>query len=143
MSLTPTSSTITRSRTYAAAPLAATLIGNIPLDVNLALYRGDDFDLDVIVTDASGQPFDLTGHTAAAEIRADTVTDEVMATFTCTISTNVVHLHLDDLESAKLAGNGVWDVQITSAGGAGPAGVVTTLAHGTVTITPDVTRPQP
>lgn len=118
-------------------PTAGQSVGTLPVVVDLVLYRGDDFYLDVTVTDTGGGPFDLTGYTASAQVRvsADTA-DPPAATFTATIAANVIHLHLANVAAAGLPPLGVWDVQITDA-----AGVVTTLAYGAVTTTPDVTRP--
>ena len=119
-----------------AAALAAQSAGSLPLAVDLVLYRGDDFYLDVAVTDAGGAPFDLTGYTAAAQIRATPDTaDPPAATFTATITGSTVQLHLPSDESGGVPAVAAWDVQITK------AGIVTTLAFGAVATTLDVTRP--
>ncbi len=123
---------------FDADVLASTsVVGTLPMQVDLILYRGDDFFLDIAVTDADGAPVDLTGYTATSQLRAtaDTV-DPPMGSFTCTTSTNVVHLHLPAANAKGLAHTAVWDVQIADAGG-----VITTLAYGAATIQPDVTRP--
>jgi len=117
-----------------AAPAATQAVGTLPLAVDLVLYRGDDFYLDVAVTDDAGQPFTLAGYTPAAQVRQTTDAAEIVATFVATVSTNVVHLHLTAAVAVGLT-DGVWDVQVTSA-----AGEVTTLAFGAVRVTHDVTR---
>ena len=115
---------------------AAQTLGTLPLNVNLVLYRGDDFYLDVTVVDTNGGAVDLTGFTAQAELRPDTTAGTALASFTETISGNVIHLHLPASEALNLLPDTVWDVQLTDA-----TGVVTTLAYGDATTTPDVTRP--
>jgi len=123
--------------TAVADPLAAIVVGTLPLAVDLVLYRGDDFYLDVTVTNSSGGAFDLTGFTAASQVRVSPdEPDPPAATFTATIAANVIHLHLPHGEADALPVTGAWDVQIKDA-----TGVVTTLAFGAVTTTPDVTRP--
>lgn len=122
---------------FEVAPLNA-VAGSLPLQVDLTLYRGDDFFLDVEVTDSGGAPFDLTGYTAAAQIRATAdAADPPAASFDPVIAGSTIHLHLPHGEATGLpTPNGAWDVQITDA-----TGIVTTLAFGAVTTTPDVTRP--
>jgi len=121
--------------TFAAAA-ASQSVGTLPAQVDLVLYRGDDFYLDITVTDTGGGAVDLTGYTATAQVRLSTESSEILATFVGTTAANVVHLHLDDPEASKLTADAVWDVQV-----AGPSGDVTTLAFGAVHATPDVTRP--
>ena len=106
-----------------------------PQVVNLVLYQGDDFYLDLTVTNPDTTPFDLTGYTPTSQIK-DQVGGSVLASFTCTIGGNIVHLHLPAVQSALLTSNGVWDCEITSA-----TGLITTLVAGTVKVTADVTEP--
>lgn len=109
---------------------AAEAVGKLPAPVNLTIYQGDDFFLNVTVTGAN-----LTPYTPKADICV-TAGGQVVASFTATIaSPTVVALHLTSVESTKLTANAVWDVQITDA-----AGVVTTLAAGTVTVVKQVTQ---
>lgn len=123
--------------TDAAAQLAANqVVGVLPLAVDLVLYRGDDFFLDVAVVDPTGGAVDLTGYTATAQVRLDTESIDPVASFAATVSGNLVHLRLPTAQSALLMGDAVWDVQV-----ADPSGVITTLAAGALTATPDVTRP--
>jgi hypothetical protein len=110
-------------------------ISALPVEVNLALYAGDSFGpLLLTVTDPAGAPADLTGYTAAAEIRTARDGDgAALAVFTASIADNVVTLYLGADQAAKLAGGrAFWDCQIT-----GP--LTLTLASGQVDITGDVT----
>lgn len=104
----------------------------LPATVNLSLYQGDDFYLDLTVTNPDSSPADLTGATATATIKASPTAPDIMATFSATITANVVHLHLPATEAAKLAAAAVWDCQIANP-------LVTTLAAGKVTTTLQVT----
>jgi len=128
----------------AAAPLAdpqaPIVVGTLPLAVDLTLYRGDDFFLDVTVTNPDGSPYPLTGYTATSQMRVEPRDpDPPVAEFTCTIdttTTNVIHLHLPGSQSQAVPDTMAWDVQIV-----GATGLVTTLAFGQATFTGDVTRP--
>lgn len=114
---------------------AAQIVGRLPQEVDLILYRGDDFFLDITVTDSGGMPIDLTGSTAAAQFRNTTEDPNALASFSATVAGNIVHLHLLASDAALLVPECVWDIQVTDS-----AGVVTTLAFGAATVTSDVTR---
>lgn len=115
---------------------AVTIIDNRPATVNLNVYAGDDMVLNIDVTDNATPPapFDLTGYTAEAQIRA-TADAPTAINLTTTVLANVVTVTIPAADSATLPAKGVWDVQVTSA-----TGIITTLAGGTVTSYPDVTR---
>jgi len=115
--------------------MARATVDLTPLAVDLVVYQGDDIYLDVTVTDANEQPMDLTGQTPKAQIRTSPPAAEVLAEFACTVSSNVIHMHLLALDAAKLNAAASWDVQITSAGG-----VIRTLVYGAVRPTLEVTR---
>ena len=126
---------------YAATPTAAAdtttpTVSGLPTPVNLALYQGDDFYMDLTVDNPDGTPADLTGAVASALIRsAPGAADPPMATITATVDValSVVHLHLPHTEAANLAAGGAaWDCQIATPD-------VTTLAAGRVTVTAQVT----
>lgn len=104
-----------------------------PTVVDLNVYGGDDLVLKIDVTDNAGTAFDLTGYTAAAEIRATADAPTAIAFTTSTLA-NTVTISLDAATTATLPLKGVWDVQVESA-----TGVVTTLAGGKVTLYPGVT----
>lgn len=114
----------------------STTIDARPATTDLYLYAGDDLQLTLTVTDSAGAAMDLTGYTAAAQIRA-TADAPLAADFTTTIdtNTNTITLDMDGATTSALPLKGVWDVEITSA-----AGAVTTLAGGRVAVTADVTH---
>lgn len=118
----------------AAGPISA-----LPLSQDLALYAGDDFYLDLTVTNPDSTNADLTGATPKSEIRVTAADTTAIATFIATVDAvnkNVIHLHLSHTSSAGLPAAAVWDCQITDAGGN-----ITTLVAGKVTVTAEVTRP--
>lgn len=117
------------------APILRTLVGTLPCVVDLQLYQGDDAHIDVTVTDPDGNPTDLTGYTAQAQIRKRPTEAIVLAAFTATITGNVIALDLPHGEADKLGSNATWDLQVTD-----PAGLIVTLAYGIVYVTLQVTR---
>jgi hypothetical protein len=112
------------------------LVSMLPVTVNLKLYQGDDFYLDLTVTNPDGTPADLTGYTAQAQIRtAVGAPDPPEASFTASVDTSasIIHLHLPHTEAEKLtAGVNYWDCQISST-------EWFTLAAGKVTVTGEIT----
>jgi hypothetical protein len=115
--------------------MATKTVTGIPAAINLLVYAGDDLYLDLSVTNV-GAPADLTGYSAKAQIRATPADTAILATLTATIAGSTVHLHLVHTDAATLSGSAVWDCQLTD-----PIGNISTIAAGTVTVTPDVTRP--
>jgi uncharacterized protein YfaS (alpha-2-macroglobulin family) len=118
---------------YGARANPAQSVGSLPQVVNLVLYEGDDFYLTLTVTDVDGGPVDFSGATAMAQVRT-TVSDPSDVAFVPTISGNEIELHLPSTATTGLR-SGVWDCQVTY-----ESGDVQTLAHGSVTVTPQVTR---
>jgi hypothetical protein len=110
-----------------------------PADLPLDIYRGDSQRLRVKLFTAATPPappppLDLTGVVAKAEIR-DRPAGTTIIALTCTITLpNIIDLQLTAADSHKLPVAGVWDLQLTFAGGE----VKTPLA-GQVRVTPDVT----
>ncbi|HSS11135.1 MAG TPA: hypothetical protein VLL25_14710 [Acidimicrobiales bacterium] len=120
------------------SPMAAAAVGNLPQVVDLNVFQGDTFALQVVVSVAGepATPADLAGYEAASQIRSIPSAEEVLADFTATIAENVIHLLLASDQTAVLpARGGAWDVQVTAADGR-----VTTLLRGRVAVTEQVTR---
>jgi hypothetical protein len=108
--------------------------------VPLTVYRGDDHHWTFTLWTDAGQtvPYDLTGATAAGEVRAKGG-DPVIATLTCTVTQpNTVDVDLPAAESANItkAGASVWDLELTFAG---PPVRVRTVIAGAVVSTDDIT----
>lgn len=114
----------------------AGVISALPVEQDLELYQGDDFPLAVTVNNPDGSPANLTGATALAQIRATaSLTSPVLATFTATISGNVISLHLTSAMSTNLPPSCVYDCQMTDV-----SANVTTLIAGKITVTPQVSQ---
>jgi hypothetical protein len=124
--------TATLPGTTASAPPQT--IDALPVTVNLSLYAGDDFWLDLSVTNPDGSEADLEGLAALAQIRRTPTDLVVLAEFDSEIVGNVIRLHLTNQSSAALTGKAVWDCHLTN-------GTVSTLAAGRVTITQPVSKP--
>jgi hypothetical protein len=105
----------------------------LPQTVNLNLYQGDDFFLDIVVTNEDGSDYDLTNMTARAQVRATPAATEVMANFAATITDSTIHLHLVGSQAARLAPTASWDCEISGT-------ETLTLVAGTVRTTQEVTR---
>lgn len=109
-------------------------VGTLPAIINLNIYQGDDFFLDLTI--GSTPDIDLTNYTPKAEIRQNPGANLVLATFDATIvDSTTIGLHLPAAQSILLTSNCHWDVQITD-----PAGLVTTVGRGDVNVTLEVTK---
>jgi hypothetical protein len=106
-----------------------------PTLVDLELYQGDDFAVQLTVTNADNTPANLSGALARAQIRSAAPSADVAAAFSGSISANVVTLSLAHAASALLSGNYVWDCHLTY-----PGGTVATIAAGRVRVSAEVTR---
>ena len=106
---------------------------------NLFIDQGTDFSIVVDVTDATGSVLDLTGYSAAAQIRKTYGSSSASATFTTSTGTpsqGKVTLSLTDTQTSGLSsGRYVYDLDITSG-----SGVKTRVVEGQAIITPGVTR---
>ena len=112
--------------------------GELPLD----LYRGDTYQWRLILwqDEARTVPADLTGATAAAEIR-DKPGGTLLATMVCVVEQpQFINMTLpaSEWEDWCKTRSAVWDLEITM-----PGDVVLTVLRGQVTITLDVTEPVP
>ena len=104
---------------------------------NLFIDQGTDFEITVDVTQADGTALDLTGYSAAAQIRK-TYGSSQRTAFTTGISaaSGQVTMSLSDTQTSALtSGRYVYDLNITSG-----AGITTRVVEGQVIITPGVTR---
>ena len=104
---------------------------------NIFIDQGTDFSITVDVTQADGAPLNLTGYSAAAQIRKTYGSSNVSAVFTTSISAAAgqVTLSLTDTQTSVLtAGRYVYDLNITS------GSTTTRVVEGQAIITPGVTR---
>ncbi|MBO0729343.1 MAG: hypothetical protein J2P57_08800 [Acidimicrobiaceae bacterium] len=143
-----------QARTFALERLprigVPTSIAAQPAPLDLRLYAGDDFTMVLALTDAAGQPIDLSAATIRAQIREQPwppgpppvpgpgppppPPPALLGQFIIARGDSEIFLHLSAATSAILPRTSVWDVELVL------GGIVTTLASGTITMTPEVTR---
>jgi len=109
---------------------------NLPATINMQLQAGDSFAFELDVTDDVGDPWDLSECVVLAQIRP-TASGNLAGAFTPSVTeSGSLRLELPAAVSAALPRSAVWDVDVTEANG-----WVTTLAAGSITMTPEVSRP--
>lgn len=107
-----------------------------PVGTRLNIYRGDSYRwrFRLWMGRKGWRPYDLTGVTAKSEIR-NRPRGTVLAALDCAVTLpNVIDVVLTAASSRRLPVKGVWDLQLTFAGGD-----VLTLAGGDVSVKADVT----
>jgi hypothetical protein len=107
-----------------------------PQRLNLHVYRGDSGRFRVSVTDADGEPIDLTAATWDADIRKTALDDTTVGSFVVTpVDINSIDVILTAPLSRTLDDSPyVWDLEMT-------LGVeVTTLLVGELVVDQDVSR---
>lgn len=107
------------------------------LKANIVIDQGTDFSTSINVTNDDGDIVDLTGYTAAAQMRKH-YTSSNSHNFTTSISAGqgIVTISMTANTTAAItAGRYVYDCELTSSSNA-----VTRLVEGVVTVTPQVTR---
>ena len=106
---------------------------------NIFIDQHTDFSITVDVTDATGNVLNLTGYTAAAQMRKTYGSSTVSATFSTTInaSQGQVTLSLNDTQTTGLeSGRYVYDLNITKTS----SSETTRVVEGQAILTPGVTR---
>jgi hypothetical protein len=106
---------------------------------NIIVDQGTDFSTTITVKNDDGVIIDLTGYTAAAQLRkhytSETATDFTTA-FETPRSAGLLTISLSRTQTANLdSGRYVYDVEVTDA-----ANTRSRLVEGIVTISPQVTR---
>lgn len=105
---------------------------------DLRIDQGASYGLDIECQDEDGQPVDLTGFQAAAQIRYKQADQDAAAEFLCTVNAGmgVVSLELSPQQTAALCkSTAVWDCRLSA-----PGGNVSRLAEGRVVVSQEVTR---
>ena len=105
--------------------------------VNILIDQGTDFTTSVNLTDNSGGQLDLTGMSAASQIRKKHSSSNATS-FTTALENNTGTLTLslnNSVTSSLSAGRYVYDVELTDS-----ASIKSRILEGIVTITPEVTR---
>lgn len=105
---------------------------------NLYIDQGATFSATVQVFDDNGDPYNLSGYTANAQIRKNYATNTVAATFTSSVleaANGTISLSLPASTTGNLKyGRYVYDVEIAA------GNVVYRPIEGIVTVYPQVTR---
>ena len=104
---------------------------------NIFIDQGADFSITVDVTDSSGDILNMSGYTAAAQIRKTYSSSTISATFTSTVqeASGQVTIALTDTQTTALeAGRYVYDMTVTS------GSTTTRVVEGQAIVTPGVTR---
>tara|TARA_Y100000022_G_scaffold31774_1_gene25040 strand:+ start:5496 stop:5831 length:336 start_codon:yes stop_codon:yes gene_type:complete len=105
---------------------------------NIFIDQGADFSITVDVSDANGNQLNLTGYTAAAQMRKTYESSSVSATFTTSIAAadGQVTLTLTDTVTTALSpGRYVYDLVVTDG-----SSLSTRVVEGQAIVTPGVTR---
>ena len=107
---------------------------------NIFIDAGADYNTTVTVTDGTGAVYDLTGYTAAAQIRKIYESSAATVSFTVAFAsdrtTGQLDLTLTGAQTAAVtAGRYVYDLLITSS-----AGAKTRVVEGIAQINPRVTQ---
>ncbi len=111
-------------------------------ELDLRLYRSDNFNHQIIWQDDAGVPIDLTGYTAKMQARTKIGSSNVLMTATDTDgivlggTAGTIDIQLDPLKTDIATEDNVYDLQVTS-----PTAFVTTVIQGAFTVIQDVTRP--
>ncbi|CAB5221275.1 hypothetical protein UFOVP245_114 [uncultured Caudovirales phage] len=106
------------------------------IKTNLIIDQGANFVYKINLIDQSGNPFNISGYTANAQIRK-TYTSTTYNTITCNVagSNGVVTLSMTANATANLTSTRyVYDLEISS------NNVVSRIVEGFVTVNPGVTR---
>lgn len=105
---------------------------------NIFIDQGSDYSNIVTVTASNGQPLNLTGFTAASQIRKS-YSSSIAYSFNASILSAAfgkVRLQLSAAQSEAIPpGRYLYDVEVTS-----PSGAKTRVVEGIATITPQITQ---
>ncbi len=109
-------------------------------DYDIIIEQGSDFFLGLLLKDAKGIPFDLTGVIGAGQVRQDMTDKTAVADFVVTFSSN----RSEGKATISIPSNitsqfsfvtGVYDLEFTY-----PSGIVKRIMQGNVTLSRAVTQ---
>jgi len=114
----------------------------VAVSYNVTIDQGANWDLNVEYDNPNGTPVNLTGYTAALQLRSlpESATAVLSLStgsgITITGATGLVAISATATQTRAIdEGTYYYDLEITS-----PAGVVTRLVQGQAVVTPEVTR---
>lgn len=111
---------------------------------NLKIEQGADFWFGAEWKDGEGEPVDLTGYKARAQVRPRVDSDVVLVQFSSEgAAPNIelgggdgtITLTLSAEETAKIKRSGVWDLELVA-----PSGAVDRFMQGNMILSPETTR---
>ena len=106
---------------------------------NLFIDQGSDYSTIVTVSSITGQPLNLTGYTAASQMRKS-YSSSLAHSFTCTVtdaSAGKIRLAITATQTEAMSpGRWLYDVEITETATSKKQRVV----EGIVTVTPQITK---
>ncbi len=87
--------------------------------VNIIIDQGTDFSTAINLTDSSGADLNLTGYTAASQIRkTHSSSNSTAFTATLTVANSTLTLAMNNSVTAAIsAGRYVWDAELTDSSG--------------------------
>ena len=101
---------------------------------NITIDQGTEFNTEIVLTDDSGNPLDLSQYTGNAQMRKS-YSSSTAISFDVVLQQGKVSLHLSSNASANVvAGRYVYDAILTNS-----SKTVTRIVEGIVTVTPRVT----
>ena len=105
--------------------------------VNIVIDQGTDFATTVSLTNTAGSQLDLTGMSAASQIRKTFTSSNAVAFGTALANNNgTLTLSMNNATTSSMAaGRYVYDVELTDA-----SGIKSRILEGMVTVTPEVTK---
>lgn len=110
-------------------------VSALPQEVDLAVFVGDDFTLQIAVTEDDGTASDLTNATVEANIYGRTLDDPPIAAFDPLVDlTGTIYLQLTSATSSTLPKHCLWDCAVELNGD------TKTLAGGKLTVVSSVVR---
>ena len=115
---------------------------------DISLFQGDSLTLQLTLLDDDGSAFNLAGYSARGQIRKNYNSTDVSATFTIAINVSdtagllgTLDISLTPIQTALLSRDRyVYDVELYTQDTSGTDITVNKVLHGTVTVTPEVTK---
>lgn len=113
-------------------------VSQVPASLAVQFVRGDDLTMNIALTDAAGDPIDITGWTLSAQVREVPNGSQTLASWAFSNRSDAAGtftMALSDTDTAGLTPSCVSDLQVTDA-----SGLVRTYLSMTLTVQRDVTR---
>lgn len=109
---------------------------------NTTIDQGADWYINFVYQNPAGTPVNITGYTAALQVRTSPLAKTAVLTLTSgsgltiTGATGTIAAHATNAQTTDITnGKYAYDLEITS-----PLGIVTRLVQGTIEVSPQVTR---